>query len=140
VPDRALHSLNFETLPDPGNPSRYVIERATISVAPSLGLLAGARVAGRDRSNSILLIGRSEPAFEEYQRLPYAAKEMALIEPEIRGKFAAGAPARSGGDRRARAYPAAYRDNDRRGFTFIHFAAHAVANRGEPARFGADSF
>jgi CHAT domain-containing protein len=131
VPDRALHSLNFETLPDPGNPSRYVIERATISVAPSLGLLAGGSGGARPE-NSILLIGDPEPAFEEYQRLPYAAKEMALIEQKFAASSRAGAPARSVVIEGARAYPAAYRDNDPARFTFIHFAAHAVANRESP--------
>jgi CHAT domain-containing protein len=32
----------------------------------------------------------------------------------------------------ARAYPAAYRDNDPSKFSFIHFAAHAAANRESP--------
>ena len=131
VPDRALHSLNFETLPDPDQPSRYLIERATISIAPSLGVVAGAaETAGTE--NSILMIGDPEPAVEEYQRLPYASKEMTLIEQ----KFAASSGGRMAGHsvvlEGARAYPAAYRDNDPSKFSFIHFAAHAAANRESP--------
>ena len=43
VPDRSLHSLNFETLPDPEDPSKYLIERTMLEVAPSLDMLAGRR-------------------------------------------------------------------------------------------------
>ena len=43
VPDRSLHSLNFETLPDPGDPAKYLIENSTLELAPSLDMLAEAR-------------------------------------------------------------------------------------------------
>jgi CHAT domain-containing protein/Tfp pilus assembly protein PilF len=131
VPDRALHSLNFETLPDPDQPSRYLIERATISIAPSLGVVAG--VDGTiGTENSILLIGDPEPAVEEYQRLPYASKEMTLIEQKFAATSGGRVPGRSVVLEGARAYPAAYRDNDPSKFSFIHFAAHAAANRESP--------
>jgi CHAT domain-containing protein/Tfp pilus assembly protein PilF len=138
VPDRVLHSLNFETLPDPDQPSRYLIESATISIAPSLGGLTNAGARAAQFGNSILLIGDPEPAVEEYQRLPYAAKEIALIEQS----FAAGnsgppasrrsVPLRSVVIEGAHAYPAAYRDSDPARFSFIHFAAHATTNRESP--------
>src|SRR5207248_181912 len=78
VPDRALHSLNLETLPDPKNPSHYLIERVTMRVAPSLGVLTEARnaVAG---GHSLLLIGNPDPAVEEYPRLPFTAKEVEMV-------------------------------------------------------------
>jgi CHAT domain-containing protein len=125
VADRALHSLNFETLPDPDHPSQYLIDNATISIAPSLGVLGGARDTSTKSDGSILLIGDPEPAVEEYPRLPYATKEMALIEQN----FATG---RSVVVQGARATPAAYRDNDPARFSFVHFAAHAAANRESP--------
>jgi CHAT domain-containing protein len=138
VPDRVLHSLNFETLPDPDQPSRYLIESATISIAPSLGGLTNAGARAAQSGNSILLIGDPEPAVEEYQRLPYAAKEIALIEQS----FATGnsgspasrrsVPLRSVVIEGAHAYPAAYRDADPARFSFIHFAAHATTNRESP--------
>ena len=133
VPDRVLHSLNFETLPDPDHPSQYLIESATISIAPSLGLLANRSADAAAKSGkSILLIGDPEPAVEEYQRLPYAGKEIALIEQS----FAAGEPGRASPRsvvmEGARAYPAAYRDADPARFAFIHFAAHATTNRESP--------
>jgi CHAT domain-containing protein len=124
VPDRALHSLNFETLPDPGRPSQYLIDSATISIAPSLGVLGGARTTAKS-DGSILLIGDPDPAVEEYPRLPFATKEMALIEqnfPTGRSEVVQG----------ARATPAAYRDSDPARFSYIHFAAHAAANRESP--------
>jgi CHAT domain-containing protein len=130
VPDRALHSLNFETLPDPDHPSQYLIESATVAIAPSLGLLTNVGAHAAQSGNSILLIGDPEPAAEEYQRLPYAAKEIALIEQS----FAAGdrGPLRSVVMEGVHAYPAAYRDSDPAGFAYIHFAAHATTNRESP--------
>ena len=125
VPDRALHSLNFETLPDPANPSRYVVERTTISVAPSLGMLANPRRAAAAADKSILLIGDPDPAVDEFPRLPFAEKEIALIEQNF-------SPQSSLVMQGPRANPAAYRDNDPARFRFIHFAAHASANRESP--------
>lgn len=124
VPDRALHSLNFETLPDPAHASHYLIDSATVSVAPSLSVLSSAKVPANSKG-SILVIGDPDPAVEEYPRLPFAAKEIALIEQN----FANG---RSVVVQGGRATPAAYRDNDPAKFSFIHFAAHASANRENP--------
>ena len=56
VPDRSLNSLNFETLPDPDNPSKYFIERATLELAPSLDILADPRPPASS-GGSLLLIG-----------------------------------------------------------------------------------
>ncbi len=125
VPDRALHSLNFETLPDPEDPSRYLIERATISIAPSLGVLTAEHLEPAHSAKSILLIGDPDPAVEEYPRLPFAAKEIALIEQHFPTE---GNVVIEG----SRADPASYRDNDPARFSYIHFAAHAAANRESP--------
>ena len=70
-------------------------------------------------------MGNPEPAVEEYPRLPNAGREMALIEqnlPANRKVVFEGAQAR----------PAAYREAGPSGFTWIHFAAHASANRESP--------
>jgi len=125
IPDRSLNSLNFETLPDPQNPSKYLIDRVTVSVAPSLSLVASAAPGRKKSPESILLIGNPEPAVEEYPRLPNAGREMALIEQNLsanRKVVFEGAEAR----------PAAYREDGPSGFTWIHFAAHASANRESP--------
>jgi CHAT domain-containing protein len=124
VPDHALHSLNLETLPDPDDSSRYLIDRVTVSIAPSLGLLTNARRAA-NRQPSILLIGDPETAVEEYPRLPYAAKEMSMIERSF-------SPDRRLVAEGAHAYPAVYRESDPARFSWIHFAAHATANRESP--------
>ncbi|HLX41910.1 MAG TPA: CHAT domain-containing tetratricopeptide repeat protein [Bryobacteraceae bacterium] len=124
VPDRALHSLNLETLPDPDDSSRYLIDRVTMSVAPSLGLLTEAHRPS-NKQPSILLIGDPETAIEEYPHLPYAAKEMSLIEQSF-------SPDRRVVAEGAHAYPAVYRESKPARFSWIHFAAHATTNRESP--------
>lgn len=124
VPDRSLNSLNFETLPDPDNPSKYFIERATLELAPSLDILADPRPPASS-GGSLLLIGDPVQAVEEYPRLPYAASEIELISkmlPPSKQKVLEGADA----------YPDAYRDARPGQFSWIHFAAHAVVNQGSP--------
>ncbi len=125
IPDRSLNSLNFETLPDPETPSRYLIDRVTVSVAPSLALVASFSEDLKPSAPSILLIGNPEPAVEEYPRLPNAGREMSLIEQTVAGT-------RSVVLEGARAQPAAYRESSPSNFTWIHFAAHASANRESP--------
>ena len=65
TPDGALHSLNFESLPVPGNTPRYLIQDVTMSIAPSLGLLAGTTVA-RPSTRRLLLLG--DPVVSDTQR------------------------------------------------------------------------
>jgi CHAT domain-containing protein len=124
VPDRVLNSLNFETLPDPADPSHYLIDRATLEVAPSLSVLAAPR-SGVNHAGRMLLIGDAEPAVEEFPKLPYASKEMELIA----ANFAPDRYTRLAG---AQAIPAAYRASAPGQFAWIHFAAHASANRENP--------
>ncbi|MGA3188090.1 MAG: CHAT domain-containing tetratricopeptide repeat protein [Bryobacteraceae bacterium] len=124
VPDRSLYSLNFETLPDPENSSKYLIERAAIEVAPSLDVLADPR-ASSPSSESLLLIGNPEQAVEEFPRLPFAGNEIEAISkvfPPGKQTVLAG----------AKAYPDAYREAGPAQFSWIHFAAHAAANRTSP--------
>jgi tetratricopeptide (TPR) repeat protein len=120
----SLHSMNFETLPDPDNPAHYLLERATIAVAPSLNMLAEARGAAR-APDSLLLIGDAEQAVDEYPKLPFAGAEM----DRVSNAFAARQRSVLRG---ARALPAAYRDAKPERYGWIHFAAHAAANRSSP--------
>jgi CHAT domain-containing protein len=124
VPDRSLHSLNFETLPDPDNPSKYLLERVTLELAPSLDILADPR-SPASATDSLLLIGDPLQAIEEYPRLPYAASEIDLISktlpPEKRTVLEG-----------EHAYPDAYREARPGQFSWIHFAAHAAANQASP--------
>jgi CHAT domain-containing protein len=124
VPDRSLHSLNFETLPDPENTSKYLIERATVEVAPSLDMLAARRPASA-ASEALLLIGDPEQAVDEYPRLPFAGAEIESISKAV-------APRKPVVLDGARAFPGAYRDANPAQFSWIHFAAHAAGNQTTP--------
>jgi CHAT domain-containing protein len=124
VPDQSLYSLNFETLPDPDHPAKYLIERVTLEVAPSLDVLADTRPAAAP-GGSLLLIGDPEQAIEEYPRLPFAANEVELISKMF-------APEKQTVLQGARAYPEAYRGSRPGQFSWIHFAAHAAANQRSP--------
>jgi CHAT domain-containing protein len=124
VPDRSLYSLNFETLPDPENPSKYLIEHVTLEVAPSLDVLAEARVPAKP-PDTLLLIGNPSQAVEEYPTLPFAGAEMEVISKAF-------APKKQTVLAGAQAYPSAYRDARPAQFSWIHFAAHATANRTSP--------
>jgi tetratricopeptide (TPR) repeat protein len=130
VPDRSLNSLNFETLPDPENGSRYFVDRVTLEVAPSLGLIA-ARAPEAKSKPSILLIGNPEPAVEEYPRLPYAGREMKTIAAAVQ-------PARVFEGAEAR--PAVYRESHPETFQLDPLRRPCERQPPEPARFSADSF
>ncbi|MGI8744281.1 MAG: CHAT domain-containing protein [Bryobacteraceae bacterium] len=127
VPDGPLHNLNFETLIAPGAgvgaKPHYWIEDVTLSVAPSLALLAQKAVkdtAGR----GMLLIGNAEP-IEQYLSLPHAEQEIEAIRkhfPSQATKVYVG-PA---------ATPSLYKNSHPEQFALIHFTAHADANRESP--------
>jgi len=125
VPDGALHSLNFATLPAPDEGAKYWMEDVTLSVAPSLGLALNFRAAGKPRPASLLAIGDPESAGEEFPRLPNARKEVdtiaALFSRSNRSVY-------EGAD----SQPSTYRRAGPACFSFIHFAAHASANRASP--------
>lgn len=125
VPDRSLHSLNLETLPDPANRSRYLIERVTLAVAPALGILLEGRKPAAGKPPTILLVGDAANAAVEYPALPFAAREVDAIEQRFTKE-------RSSILRGAGATPQAYRSARPEQFSWIHFAAHASTNRESP--------
>jgi CHAT domain-containing protein len=125
VPDGALHSLNFATLPAPNDPGRYWIEDVTLSVAPSLGLVLNARPATKPRPASLLAMGDPDSAAEEFPRLPHARKEIDTIA----ALFSSSNKTVYEG---AASQPSTYLRADPARFSFIHFAAHATANRASP--------
>lgn len=124
APDLGLHALNFETLVVPTPRKHYFLEDATITVAPSLNLLIG-HLPAHSSSAKLLLIGDPNSTDEHFPKLPYAAKEIALVE----GHFPS---AEVTGYREAAAVPAAYETSPLNGFSYIHFTAHATANREFP--------
>jgi CHAT domain-containing protein len=125
VPDGALHSLNFATLPAPDQPTRYWIENVTLSVAPSLGLALNSRHAGKPAPRSLLAIGDPDSPDEEFPHLPNARKEVDTIA----ALFSDSSKVVYEG---AASQPSIYRRADPARFSFIHFAAHATASRDSP--------
>ncbi len=125
IPDGALHSLNFGTLPSPEDAAKYWIEDVTLSVAPSLGLVLNSRPANQPERANVLEIGDPESPGQEFPRLPNARKEVDTI-----------AALFSNSDRvvyeGAASQPSVYRGSNPARFEFIHFAVHATANSASP--------
>lgn len=124
VPDGPLYGINFETLPVPGTHPHFWIEDTTVAVAPSLDLLLERHAAER-RDRSLLLVGDAVEWSTEFPKLLYARKEMEAVETYFPGgqqKVLAG----------ANATPVAYERSQPRKYAYIHFAAHATANKNSP--------
>ncbi len=124
VPDGPLYALNFETLPVPGARPHYWIEDATVAVAPSLDLLLANQVQPSP-GRSLLLVGDANEWNPQYPKLLHAKKEMADIEqvfpPNDRKVLA-----------QADATAAAYLQAQPADYNYIHFTAHATANKNSP--------
>jgi CHAT domain-containing protein/Tfp pilus assembly protein PilF len=118
IPDGALHELNLETLLDPHG--RYWIESTCLAVMPSPHLWS----APQTHPPNLLLIGDPLPADPDFPPLAYAARELQLI----RHSFPAPVDSLTARDATPRAFLA--RPVSRYGF--IHFTAHAAANRDSP--------
>ncbi|MGP0075722.1 MAG: CHAT domain-containing protein [Bryobacteraceae bacterium] len=125
VPDGALHSLNFATLRSPADPAKYWLEDVTLSVAPSLGLALNLRAAKKPGRANLLAIGDPQSPGEEFPRLPNARKEVDTIA----ALFSSANKTIYEG---AESQPSIYLKSDPAHFSFIHFAAHATANRASP--------
>lgn len=126
IPDGALHNLNPETLIVPEPKRHYWVDDVTLLTAPSLSLLAAD--AGRSRrweSSSILIMGDPVPVGDEFPRLSQAEREIARIADQF-------SPVERTIYSGLLAVPSAYRGCDPRRFRFVHFAAHAQANREVP--------
>jgi CHAT domain-containing protein/Tfp pilus assembly protein PilF len=124
VPDGPLYALNFETLPVAGDRPHFWIEDATVAVAPSLDMLLE-RQAKPTRGRSLLLVGDATEWSAEYPKLAHAGEEMDGIRklfPERSQKILKG----------PEATPAAYVSARPGDYSFIHFTAHATANRNSP--------
>ena len=125
IPDGALHSLNFATLPAPEDRAKYWIEDAALSVAPSLRLVLNSSAATKPRPDSLLAIGDPESPGQEFPRLPNARKEVdsiaALFSDSNKSVYEG-----------AESHPSIYSRAEPARYSFIHFAAHATANRASP--------
>jgi len=118
-PDGVLHQLNFESLPAQDG-RRYWIEDATVSIAPSMGLLHRSADLPARR---LLVFG--DPGFDgtEFQRLSNVKAELEAVERHFPEKDVYVSSA---------ATPAAYRGSHPEAYSTLHFATHAVANRESP--------
>ena len=121
TPDRALHWLNFETLPVYGDAPHYVAEDVRLAIAPSLGVLAGASRPVSAAPGSLLIVGDPVSPGPEFPALGYAAREIETIPRRIPG-----AQVVSGAAATPQVYPRAA------AFSLLHFSAHAVANQQNP--------
>jgi CHAT domain-containing protein len=122
--DGVLSQLNFETLITPAPNSHYFIEDATIISAPSLHLLASAKLE-ENRGNTLLLLGDAVSPNPDYPELPKAAAEMKQIEQHFPSQDATVFA-------RERATPWSYTASAPQQFAYIHFVAHGVASRTDP--------
>lgn len=140
VADKQLHTLNFETLLTPGENTRFWIEDVTVTNAASLRLIestprlenrqnpVGRRdppAAHRLPHERLLLVG--DPVYPDRvgPTLPKASEEIQLVlthfGPGLRTVLTG-----------AEASPQAYKQSRPQDFTYIHFVAHATANRLQP--------
>jgi CHAT domain-containing protein len=123
VPDGALNTLNFETLPVPGERRHYWIEDVDIAVAPSLGTLS-VRPPVNKAERSVLLIGDAVPTDPKYPSLRYASAEMMAVSDAFADRTAV--------YRADKATPATYLASKPGQFGIVHFTAHAEANAESP--------
>jgi CHAT domain-containing protein len=124
VPDGVLHRINLETLPVPGT-NRYLLEEWSMSVTPSLSILAGEKKPLVRQPDRLLVVGNPEGQGPEFPALPKAGDEIRSIEKHFSGTAA---EVYTG----VKATPRIFRDSHPERFSLIHFAAHAVANPQSP--------
>jgi CHAT domain-containing protein len=124
VPDGALNTLNFETLPVPGGRRHYWIEDVEIAVAPSLGALTVKPPKSDASQRSVLLIGDPVPADSKYPSLRYASAEMTFVSDAFAGRASV--------YRASQATPAQYLASQPGKFGIVHFTAHAEAKAESP--------
>jgi CHAT domain-containing protein len=120
VPDGALARMNLETLPVNG---KYWIEQATVSVTPSLSLLAVGPAAKSRAPQALLAVGDAEETDSRYPKLRFARQEIN----DLAGKWPS-ADVLTGEAATPEAYESAHPEQ----FRLIHFAAHAEANPQDP--------
>lgn len=146
VPDGALSYLPFEALAG-GAESRYLVERYTVSYAPSATALAAIReAAGGAHAGAKGLIAFGDPAYagsrpaaaapdsravgaSAFNRLPYTRAEVnaiaSLFDAAERRTFL-GAEARE----------ERVKSEDLGAYRYVHFAAHGMIDERFPARSG----
>jgi CHAT domain-containing protein/tetratricopeptide (TPR) repeat protein len=125
VPDGALHEINFETLTVAAPRRHFWIDDVQVEIAPSLATLTAAAAPVASGPSRLLLVGNARAHEPEFPALTHAAAEMS----NVAARFGPGVVTRLEGDR---ASPEAYSEAQPDGFAYVHFAAHATANRDSP--------
>jgi CHAT domain-containing protein/tetratricopeptide (TPR) repeat protein len=123
VTDGAMHGLNLEALPVPGEPAHYLIQDLTFEIVPSLS--AATSAPAKPSATGLLLLG--DPVFNDRTLPPLAAAAREID--AVRRHFA---PAEQVVLPRESATPQAFLAAARAPFAAIHFTAHALANREQP--------
>lgn len=121
APDGFLHNLNAEMLVSSAPKPHYWLDDVILSIVPSLTILEGQTPPSG--SGSALLIGDALPQGADFPKLTFAASELTGIASKLKR-----ATVREG----AAATPRAFLDAPIGGYSMIHFAAHAIANRESP--------
>jgi CHAT domain-containing protein len=124
LPDGPLHTLNLETLPVSADRAHYWIEDATVSIAPSLGILMATPEARPNPAKSLLMLGDAIYS-APYPALRYSSAEVGKIGQHLPS---ASKTVLTG----TGATPLAYLQADPERFSYIHFSAHAEANSQSP--------
>lgn len=125
LPDRGLHSLNFETLIVPGPKPHYWIEDVTLTTANSLSLLSRTVLSPQPKTTSLLLMGDALFASPDFPPLPQAGKEVGLVKnyfPEDGRTVLTGAQATA----------SHFLSGKPETFSYLHFATHGTASTSHP--------
>ena len=130
VEDGSLYSFPLVSLPAQGDPHKYWLEQATVTVAPSLNYLASRTLAEAGHPTKtlpmdLLVIGEPTSSSPQYPRLEFAGQEIDSITSTVRAQKATILRGQA-------ATPGSYASANPERFGFIHFAAHATANPQSP--------
>ena len=129
--DGALSKLNFETLlagsnsrqtDDSSTQLHYLIDDLTLSSAPSLAMLAPAKMPSGS-ARQMLLIGNPVSPDRDFPSLPMFSFEMSRVGSHFASKQVLGG---------SQATPAAYVASRPDQYSYIHFVSHAVASSTTP--------
>jgi CHAT domain-containing protein len=125
IADGSLTKLNFETLLEPGDATRYWIEDVEIQNASSIALLTRShpsRIAGDEK---LLLIGNPVQASPDFPELKHGEEEMDRVAKHF-------PPAARKVLDRNDATPSGYGRSMPAQFGFIHFVTHGTASQVSP--------
>lgn len=125
VPDQDLYSLNFETLPAAADSTEFWVQRATVTIAPSLDYLIESRSRKSSSGKGLLVLGDPASSLPEFPKLEFSAQEIDSVRSSMAGR-------ETTVFRGPTAVPGAYAGAQPGRFEFIHFSAHATANTQSP--------